>query len=119
MAVIVLIVIGGLAIRAWSLYENVPVVSRVGVTILWILVAQVLLGGGSLIAVWGKSPGQPSPPLAVLTTTAHQTTGAVLLACSTALALWQRRLIIPVSIPAESVPSAAPPASSPQIPGRT
>jgi cytochrome c oxidase assembly protein subunit 15 len=91
-AAIVLIGVGALAIRSWAIYESVTAVSRMGLAVLWILLVQILLGGGALVAVWSESPGE-THPLQVLVTTAHQTTGALLLAAATVLVLWQRRAI--------------------------
>lgn len=91
-AVAVLAVVGLLAIRTWSLYDGLPIIGQLGQTVLIVLLIQLALGGAALLAVLGESGVAQPGPLQVLITTAHQTTGALLLGLTVCLGLWLRRL---------------------------
>lgn len=96
-AIVVLGLVGFYAIRAWSLYDGLPMIERLGQTLLILLLVQLALGGGALIAVLGESGTTQPGPLQVFITTAHQTTGALLLGLTANLALWQWRLTRPAA----------------------
>lgn len=105
-ALVVVAVVGTVALRAWALAEDAAL-ERWGLAALMILGAQVALGIVALVAITFDSPDRPSP-FGVLATTAHQTTGAVLLATSAALTLWRFRL----DAGADAQPADARPAAS-------
>ena len=86
-------------IRAWGLYADVPLISRLGGLFLFVLGAQVSLGVAALIAVLTTHGESRKAVWEVLITTAHQSTGALLLAIGTLLALWSRRLLAPAPTP--------------------
>ncbi len=92
-AVFVFALVGALAARAWLLYESSPVLSRWGATLLALLGMQLVLGVAALIAITLDKPDDPPHVLQVLTTTAHQTTGALVLAMTVGLTVWQSRLL--------------------------
>jgi len=90
--------------RAWSRNADLPVLPRVGKAILHVVGLQIALGVVALMAVWSRDStpptvsGQATPleqiPLwEVVFTTAHQATGALLLALATLLMIWTRRLL--------------------------
>jgi len=87
-------------VRAWGLYGDVPVLSRLGTWLLSVLGVQVLLGIGALIAVTARAAGSPDRPWQVAVTTAHQTTGALLLATTVLLLVWLVRLVRPAPVEA-------------------
>jgi cytochrome c oxidase assembly protein subunit 15 len=90
-AVFVVLLGIGVGVRAWGLYVRVPILSRLGATLLVLLAVQVALGVAAFIVAGGDSPQHRPKALAVAITTAHQVTGAALLACAVALALWVHR----------------------------
>jgi cytochrome c oxidase assembly protein subunit 15 len=87
--------------RAWGLYPDVPRICRVGRSLVILLLVQMALGVGALLAV-GLSP-ESGPPSAVdvTVTTIHQVVGAGLLAHAVILLLWLRRLAVPKEKAAE------------------
>lgn len=80
--------IGG---RAWGRYPHLPVLAAIGRALLMLVGWQVLLGVAATIAVWLSRPNQPPPTLELAITTAHQVTGALLLATSGLLTAWTWR----------------------------
>jgi cytochrome c oxidase assembly protein subunit 15 len=95
MAVIVTVLAVAGGARLAGLERGQPILRRTGVAILVIVGAQVALGIGSLV-VSGLARGADAPPAwEVLVTTAHQATGAILLAAATLGAAWTRRLLDP------------------------
>ncbi len=89
LAVIVVAVGVTAGVRAWALADTVPLVARLGEALLGMLVLQVTLGFGALLAVVDGGTGSWQITVA----TAHQASGALLLATAVLLALWQRRLV--------------------------
>ena len=88
--VVVLAVVVGA--KAWGLHHGVWPVQRLGQLLLAVVSIQVTLGIAALAVTQGQAVvGDPST-LEVTIATAHQATGAALLALSVALALWNRRL---------------------------
>ena len=82
-------------VRAWGLYAAQPVVVRVGKTLVGTMALQVVLGLVSFVLV-PKGPREPDDAITfveVAFTTAHQVTGAILLAVAVALYVWERRLL--------------------------
>lgn len=91
LAVVVAFLVLAVAVRAWGLHSDTRILNRLGMAVMGVVVAQLLLGFGALI-VTGAMSGSPQPPLIkVLITTAHQATGAVLLALTVLLSLWTYR----------------------------
>lgn len=103
--VVVLVLFVG--VRAWSMYGDVPIVQRSGKALIHTMILQVLLGVASFVVV-PKGPRPPAedaiPVLEVVLTTAHQVTGALLLAMAVTFAAWHRRLVY---CPPKSVSSSA------------
>jgi cytochrome c oxidase assembly protein subunit 15 len=64
---------------------------RAGWALIGLAFGQVFLGIGALVATRLLDPGPAPGPVALTLATAHQTTGAALLAASVALALWTFR----------------------------
>jgi cytochrome c oxidase assembly protein subunit 15 len=94
-AVVVIAVVAGA--RAWGLYGGAQSVQRIGQLLMAVVTVQIALGIAALAVTQGRAVvGAPST-LEVTIATAHQATGAFLLALSVALALWTRRLFEPES----------------------
>jgi cytochrome c oxidase assembly protein subunit 15 len=99
------IFVGG---RAWGRNADLPVLPRVGKAVLHTVGLQLALGVVALIAVLSRDSVPPTvsgeatpleqiPLWEVVFTTAHQATGALLLALATLLMLWTRRLLAPAT----------------------
>jgi len=108
MAVVVLIVAGGFALRMWGAYEARPVLPTLGAALLAGLGLQLLLGLGALAVTMLEGEQAISRPLQVLVTTLHQTTGALLLAGTAALFAWHLRLVQPARSPAADLDGREP-----------
>ncbi len=107
MAVIVTAVVAAVGIRAWGLYEDVPSLATLGGGLLILLGVQLALGAAALLAVLYEAPAGEPHPIQVLLTTAHQSTGALLLAAAALLLVLHMRLI-------RVMPTAPAPASGPR-----
>jgi cytochrome c oxidase assembly protein subunit 15 len=93
-AVVVMIAVMAGA-RAWGLYHGVRPVQQLGQLLMAGVAVQVALGVAALAVTQGRAVvGAPST-LEVTIATAHQATGAFLLALSVALLLWTRMLFEP------------------------
>jgi cytochrome c oxidase assembly protein subunit 15 len=90
--------------RAMSKYADLPVLPRVGKAAMHTVGLQIALGIVALIAVLSRPAATPAtadqatpvaeiPLWEIIFTTAHQATGALLLALATLLMLWTRRLL--------------------------
>ncbi|MFN0138192.1 MAG: COX15/CtaA family protein [Phycisphaerae bacterium] len=91
-AVVVIMLVGAAALRSWASDEKqTPALAQVGGVTLLLLAMQLMLGMFALVVVLTEPAGKPST-LQVLVTTAHQTTGALLLSSSAALVAWRHRL---------------------------
>jgi len=88
--VVMLAVIAGA--RAWGLYHGVWPVQRLGQALIGVVSIQVTLGIAALAVTQGRAIVGSPTTLEVTITTAHQATGAVLLALAVMLSLWTRRL---------------------------
>ncbi len=96
-AVVVMIAVVAGA-RAWGLYPGVRPVQTLGRLLMTGIGVQVTLGIAALAVTQGRAVvGNPSV-LEVTIATAHQATGALLLALSVALMLWTRRLFVAESV---------------------
>lgn len=85
-------VVAGVALAAGLRSSAAPgpaAVRRLGKALVAVVLLQILLGVGALVVVMSRPPaGEPLPWQTVLAT-AHQGTGAVLLALAVALAVWR------------------------------
>lgn len=91
MAALVLVVGIWTAVRVWVTHGSEPILRRLSLLLGGGLVLQLVLGVSSFLAT-GLAEGAPNPPAyEVLTTTAHQATGALLLALALLTNLWLRR----------------------------
>jgi cytochrome c oxidase assembly protein subunit 15 len=97
MAVVVILVGAGLGVRLWARHAERPPLARLGLGLLALLSLQLVLGLSALIATGLDRPTGDPHVADVVLTTAHQATGAVLLAWTVALALWTHRLVRPGS----------------------
>lgn len=86
----VVVFVGG---RAWAFHSDVPVLKRLGKALIHTVSLQLLLGIGALIAVLVARNDEQVNIIEVTVTTAHQATGAVLLAVATLTMLWSRRML--------------------------
>lgn len=109
-AVAVIMLVGAAALRSWASDEKqTPVLPQIGGVALLLLFAQLTLGMFALVVVLTEPAGKPST-LQVLVTTAHQTTGALLLSSCVTLVAWRHRLFhhVLLSEPAaEAAPSTS------------
>ncbi len=80
-------------LRAWGLYDQMPILPGLGRAVLVLIGVQLGLGIAALVVTGIEPPGAPASGIQALVTTAHQTTGAVLLACAAMLLLWNCRLL--------------------------
>lgn len=82
-------------VRAWGMYHWQPIVKRIGVALILTMLFQVVLGVGSFIVVptGPRDADTTISAVEVALTTAHQATGAILLATATLLFAWLRRLL--------------------------
>lgn len=94
MACVVTVAIIFAAGRAWASHTNVPAIRQTGVALIGLVVLQLLLGGAAMLVVLMRRGEGDIPAFEVAVTTAHQTSGALLLATSVLLAVWTRRLLV-------------------------
>jgi len=78
--------------RAWGLYHGAWPVQRMGQVLIGLVSVQVALGIAALAVTQGKAIVGSPTTIEVTIATAHQATGAALLALSVALVLWTQRL---------------------------
>lgn len=100
MAVVVILAAVNSGARAWGIYLDQPVLQRLGRTLLALAGVQAVLGILAYVAAGATAGIQPRPAVDVILTTAHQATGALVLAAATTLTLWSYRLLIPTTRPA-------------------
>ena len=96
-SLLVILIVLFCGVRAWGLYPEQPAVKRAGMALSHTLILQVILGLAAFVVV-PKGPRGPDDAITVVEiviTTAHQVTGAILLASAAALFVWQRRLLVP------------------------
>lgn len=99
MAVIVAVVGIATGVRAWGLHPDRPPLVRAGLGLAFAIGLQLILGVSALVA--RETSASWEAPI----TTAHQTTGAVILLLTLQVFLWQRRLVVPTD-PAPAAPVA-------------
>lgn len=81
--------------RMMGFYGTMPILPKLGIGLLLGVGLQLLLGVAAMITVLLRSGEGGIPMSEVIVTTAHQTTGAILLAMSVVLGMWVRRLVVP------------------------
>ncbi len=91
-AVVVLLLCLFVGIRAWGLNADSLILQRVGLAVLGVVTLQVLLGVAAVVAIGGQGPLTHPTMIQALVTTAHQVTGAILLAAAVLTACWFTRL---------------------------
>ncbi len=94
-SLIVILMVLFCGVRAWGLYPAQPVIARLGKALVYTMGLQVALGLVSFVLVSKGEPDDAVMLLEVVFTTAHQVTGAILLALAVALFVWERRLLEP------------------------
>ncbi len=98
MAVIVLLLCLFVGVRAWGMNPNSLILQRCGLMLLGVVTLQILLGVAAVVAIGGQGPlTHPNMGQAVVTT-AHQVTGAILLAAAVLTACWFTRLHRPLPL---------------------
>ena len=82
-------------VRAWGQHSDVRVIKRRGLGLIHIVGFQLLLG----FAAWGMgAPKEINPNLPqALLSTVHQANGALLLAWTVGVLLWNRKVLLPVA----------------------
>jgi cytochrome c oxidase assembly protein subunit 15 len=91
MAVIVTVLALIVGLKAWGGRTGVLLIQRFGLAVVIVVSAQVFLGLSTYVAIGGVASGTLAPIVRVVISTAHQATGAVVLACAVGLALWNSR----------------------------
>lgn len=92
-AVITAVLVLFTGLRAWGEHRGLPAIPHLGRALMVLVAVQLTLG---LLALWGTSlTGDGADPhlLDVIFTTAHQTTGALILGAAMMLALWVAQLL--------------------------
>ncbi|HTV47213.1 MAG TPA: COX15/CtaA family protein [Phycisphaerae bacterium] len=84
--------------RAWGVNLDQPILGRLGAALLCVVLLQIMLGVCAVIVIGGEAPLKTPGMGQAIITTAHQVSGAVLLAIAVLLALWSIRLESPVSM---------------------
>jgi heme A synthase len=97
MAAVVTVVAVLVSARIWALGPGLPLLAAAGRALLVVVAVQLLFGVIALLATGGLDAGAPREGWRAILTTAHQATGAKLLALSVALALLVRRQLAPPS----------------------
>lgn len=93
MAVAVITLAGFAGLRAWGSYAGEPVLPRVGLGLVHLVGLQLVLGVAALAVTTIDRPAGERVAFEVPIATAHQTTGALILAAAVLLFAWERRLL--------------------------
>ena len=80
-------------LRGWSRYPDLPILHRLGGTMIGLVSLQIALGIGALSLVLVRKDPDPIPTAELVFTTAHQAMGALLLAGAALTVAWTRRLL--------------------------
>ncbi len=88
-------------LRLCGLYASARL-RRMGLVLLVATGMQIVLGVAALIVTGSLVYRKPPPPIEVVLATAHQVVGAILLAWSSLLILWHRRLTVPIPMQGSS-----------------
>ena len=96
-SLIVVLMVLFCGVRAWGLYPQQAFIGRIGKMLVHTMGLQVVLGFVSFVLVpkGVREPDDAITLVEVAFTTAHQVTGAILLALAVALFVWERRLLKP------------------------
>ncbi len=92
LAAIVIVLAAMVGGRAWWLYRGSWPLEQLGKALIGLASVQVFLGIAALAVTQGKATVGSPTTIEVTITTAHQATGAVILALSVALHFWTQRL---------------------------
>ena len=92
LAAVVILLAVMVGARAWGMFRGSWPVERLGKSLVVLASVQGILGIAALAVTGGEAMVGSPTTLAVTIATAHQATGAVILAVSVALTLWTRRL---------------------------
>lgn len=98
---LVALFVGG---RAWSKLGDLPILPRLGKSLMHLIGLQILLGIAALVVVIMRGTAEDIPLWEVTVTSIHQATGALILVFATLLAVWGYRLL---SAPEEGASSEA------------
>jgi cytochrome c oxidase assembly protein subunit 15 len=90
--IVLALMVGG---RAWWMYREARPMEVLGKLLISLASVQIFLGIAALAVTQGKATVGSPTTVEVTITTAHQATGAVILALSVALHLWTQRLFRP------------------------
>lgn len=112
MAVVIAAIVFFFGLRCWGVYEKSHAIPTLGGVLIYLVGGQLMLGIGALVVTGIEQ--QIPVWVQVIVTTAHQTTGALLLALSTALLIWHVRLHAPLASGA-AVPAGGSPATPPAV----
>ncbi|MBX3354671.1 MAG: COX15/CtaA family protein [Phycisphaeraceae bacterium] len=106
--ILILVLMTGFRAKAFGRDGRVPILPGLGRVLHAVVGVQILLGIGALVVVLTRR-GPAIPSWEVIVTTAHQATGAVLLAVAALLAAWSWRLVrgSSATLPAVRAPSPA------------
>jgi cytochrome c oxidase assembly protein subunit 15 len=96
--IVLALMVGG---RAWWMYRDARPTEIIGKLLISLASVQVFLGIAALAVTQGKATVGSPTTIEVTITTAHQATGAIILALSVALHLWTQRLFQQAEAPAE------------------
>ncbi len=83
-------------VRAWGHHGDLPVLPLAGATLAVLVVLQLLLGVGALVVTTLDRPDGTRVAWEIPLATAHQTTGALILALAVLVRLWLSRLVSPL-----------------------
>jgi len=92
LATVVTVIAIAAGARAWGLYHGAWPIQRLGQLLMGLVCVQVALGIAALAVTQGRAVVGSPATIEVTIATAHQATGAALLAVSVMLAVWTRRL---------------------------
>jgi heme A synthase len=95
LAVVVLLLVVAVGVRTLAAGRQEPILGRIGRTLVVVGCVQITLGFGALAAVMTREGETATRLWDVAVRTAHQATGALLLATATLAAIWTRRLLRP------------------------
>jgi cytochrome b561 len=83
--------------RAWSKFSDLPILPRLGKSLIHLIGLQILLGIVALVVVILRGTAEEIPFWEVTVTSVHQATGALILMFATLMMVWSYRLIAPPS----------------------
>lgn len=89
---IVLTLVLIIGIRAWGLYPQKPLITRLGLGLIGITTIQLILGFVALMATYKNTETKAYTALEVIAPTAHQAVGAMVLGVAVLLMVWMARL---------------------------